>query len=184
MSKWITKRLDCLEAAVKTAAFGGDYIIKINNATVEVTRIISPGKYSETVTEHASPYEAVAAAEAFILKRRLNLIPHCRFDNIAELYPEALSAFEHYSPIKGLLSPYYGREDISISQFELRHILIYRHAAALVYGTDHNAYVSGEHPDAEWFEAIMQPDDRAASQIALLTLVLSREMHKSGNSEI
>ena len=169
MTKNIDSRLAALE--LKVATYGGEYIIKINNSTVEITKIINPGNIRKTVDEYDSPLEAVRACEDFILRRRLNIIPYCRFDNIIDIYPEVADIFEDIGPIKSLLHPSYGRDGLSVHQFELRHILPYRHVAALVYGDNHNAYAVGEHPDTEQFEALMSLG-AVESQIALIGILL------------
>lgn len=172
MNKTIAARIAELETTIQAAYIGGKYCIKINNSTAEIARIIAPGNIKTTVDEYASPHEVVRAVEGFILKRRLHTHPICRFDNIVDLYPEAATMFEDCEPMQDRLRPYYGRDDVSIYQYELRHILLYRHAAALVYGTDHNAYVVGNHPAQTWFEAVMQPGgDMAEKQVTLLCII-------------
>ena len=171
MNKEISNRLAAVETSIRTTSIRRNYCITIKNALVETTKIVSPGNFKKTIKEYNSPLEAVLATERFILQRRLNILPYCQFDNIIDLYPEAASAFDDLAPIKDLLHPYYGRDGLSIYQYELRHILIYRHSAACIYASDHNTYATGEHPDQYQFEALMQSDDAVQSQIDLLTLI-------------
>jgi len=159
-----------LEAAAK-AAVGGCYLIKINNNAVDTVHIPKPGDVRQTVTEYASPLEAIRAVEDYIIRRRVNILPHCTLDDITSLYPEMSDIFNDFPPVEFWSSPYYGRADLSVWQYELQHCLLYRAVAELVYRGEHNLYVVDKHPAAAWFEPIMELD-AGESQRVLFTLLL------------
>ena len=181
MNNTLKKRLELVEANIRAVNSSGEYVVKIYNSNVEIHKIICPGNIKREYKEYSSPFAAIKAVEEYILKRRIIQQPICRFDNIIDIYPEASEVFKDYCPIQDLLSPYYG-EIKSVYKYELRHILIYHHAAACVYGSDHNAYAVGKHPDAEWFEKIMDMEP-VESQIALLNVILNYEIKKQNNIE-
>ena len=170
-------RLAKLEQTIR-AITDIEYAIKINNITVEIKRLICPGNTTKTIIKHESPYHAVMACQEFIRKRGKNFIPNCQFDNFMDLYPEVKDDF----PIMhDMIYPYYG-ERKSIFQYALRHILLYHHTAAFIYGADHNAYAARRHPAEHAFEQLMQAKNAEQSQADLLAVLLahSKKMRKEG----